>query len=220
MQIRQFRQRLAHRSRPRSGYYRQEGLDVQLVLIPSALGMQALFAGNKNFPPRADRSTADLTRCASEDVFTTLVGQCFGFTPARNPRGRKSKRQEIRRLRYSAVVPIRYCARFSRSMAGWRSRSDFLPVGSGTGSFFAFQAVRSIPRCFPSRRICSPKTPGIRGLVSFIDQSGSSFRVRSTLDQFWRPIPYEWRVPSRNAERFHPFPRPAVPIDYKLGAIS
>ena len=31
------------------GYYRQEGLDVQLVLIPSALGMQALLAGNIKF---------------------------------------------------------------------------------------------------------------------------------------------------------------------------
>ena len=31
------------------GYYRQEGLDVQLVLIPSALGMQALLGGNIKF---------------------------------------------------------------------------------------------------------------------------------------------------------------------------
>jgi len=34
-------------------YYRQERLDVQLVLIPSALGMQALLGGNINFPPPA-----------------------------------------------------------------------------------------------------------------------------------------------------------------------
>ena len=37
------------------GYYRQEGLDVQLVLIPSALGMQALLAGNIKFSTAGDR---------------------------------------------------------------------------------------------------------------------------------------------------------------------
>jgi ABC-type nitrate/sulfonate/bicarbonate transport system substrate-binding protein len=31
------------------GYYRQEGLDVQLIVISSALGMQALLAGNIKF---------------------------------------------------------------------------------------------------------------------------------------------------------------------------
>src|SRR6266508_5303276 len=31
------------------GYYRQEGLDVQLIVIPSALGMQALIGGNIKF---------------------------------------------------------------------------------------------------------------------------------------------------------------------------
>ena len=31
------------------GYYRQEGLDVQLVVMPSALGSQALLGGNVKF---------------------------------------------------------------------------------------------------------------------------------------------------------------------------
>src|SRR5581483_7564640 len=36
------------------GYYRQEGLDVQLVVIPSALGMQAMLGGNVKFATAAD----------------------------------------------------------------------------------------------------------------------------------------------------------------------
>jgi ABC-type nitrate/sulfonate/bicarbonate transport system substrate-binding protein len=55
------------------GYYRQEGLDVLLVLIPSALGMQALLAGNIKFSTAGGAGTLPILRGAPvKFVFTTF----------------------------------------------------------------------------------------------------------------------------------------------------
>ena len=60
------------------GYYRQEGLDVQLVLIPSALGMQALLGGNIKFSTAGGSGLLPILRGASvKYVFTTFNRPMF-----------------------------------------------------------------------------------------------------------------------------------------------
>src|SRR5678815_3832462 len=55
------------------GYYRQEGLDVKLVLIPSALGMQALLGGNIKFSTAGGSGLLPILRGAPvKYVFTTF----------------------------------------------------------------------------------------------------------------------------------------------------
>lgn len=60
------------------GYYRQEGLDVQLVLIPSALGMQALLAGNVKFSTAGGSGLLPILRGAPvKYLFTTFHRPMF-----------------------------------------------------------------------------------------------------------------------------------------------
>lgn len=60
------------------GYYRDEGLDVQLVLIPSALGMQALLAGNIKFSTAGGSGLLPIMRGAPvKFVFTTFHRPMF-----------------------------------------------------------------------------------------------------------------------------------------------
>ena len=60
------------------GYYRQEGLDAQLVVIPSALGMQALLGGNIKFSTAGGSGLLPILRGAPvKYVFTTFSRPMF-----------------------------------------------------------------------------------------------------------------------------------------------
>ena len=60
------------------GYYRQEGLDAQLVVIPSALGVQALLGGNIKFSTAGGSGLLPILRGAPvKYVFTTFSRPMF-----------------------------------------------------------------------------------------------------------------------------------------------
>ncbi|HEV8724315.1 MAG TPA: ABC transporter substrate-binding protein, partial [Candidatus Binatia bacterium] len=60
------------------GYYRQEGLDVQLIVIPSALGMQALIGGNIKFSTAGGSGLLPILRGAPvRYVFTSFNRPMF-----------------------------------------------------------------------------------------------------------------------------------------------
>ena len=60
------------------GYYRQEGLDVQLVVIPSALGMQAMLGGNVKFATAGGAGLLPILRGApARYVFTSFSRPMF-----------------------------------------------------------------------------------------------------------------------------------------------
>src|SRR4029434_2774917 len=60
------------------GYYRQEGLDVQLVVMPSALGPQALFGGNVKFSTAGGAGLLPILRGAPvRFMFTTFSRPMF-----------------------------------------------------------------------------------------------------------------------------------------------
>jgi ABC-type nitrate/sulfonate/bicarbonate transport system substrate-binding protein len=63
------------------GYYRQEGLDVQLVVMASALGTQALLGGNVKFSTAGGAGLIPILRGAPvRFMFTTFSRRCFGST--------------------------------------------------------------------------------------------------------------------------------------------
>src|SRR5215470_12783087 len=61
------------------GYYRQEGLDVQLIVIPSAVGTQALLGGNVKFSTGGGAGLLPILRGAPmRFMFTTFSRPMFG----------------------------------------------------------------------------------------------------------------------------------------------
>src|SRR4029077_13697416 len=60
------------------GYYRQEGLDVQLIVMPSAIGTQALIGGNVKFSTAGGAGLLPILRGAPlRFLFTTFNRPMF-----------------------------------------------------------------------------------------------------------------------------------------------
>src|SRR5499426_3516874 len=60
------------------GYYRQEGLDVQLIVMPSAVGTQALLGGNVKFSTGGGAGLLPILRGAPlRFMFTTFNRPMF-----------------------------------------------------------------------------------------------------------------------------------------------
>jgi ABC-type nitrate/sulfonate/bicarbonate transport system substrate-binding protein len=154
------------------GYYRQEGLDVQLVLIPSALGMQALLAGNIKFSTAGGAGMLPILRGAPvKFAFTTFSRPMFWLyakSEIRAVENLKGKKVGVSGLGSGPDSLLREILK-KHGLEGGRD-VIILPVGSGTGRFFALQAgsVDAAMLSVPANLLA--QDAGFRELVSFIDQ--------------------------------------------------
>jgi ABC-type nitrate/sulfonate/bicarbonate transport system substrate-binding protein len=154
------------------GYYRQEGLDVQLVLIPSALGMQALLAGNIKFSTAGGAGMLPILRGAPvKFAFTTFSRPMFWLyakPEIRSVEMLKGKKVGVSGLGSGPDSLLREILK-KHGLEGGRD-VVVLPVGSGTGRFFALQAgsVDAAMLSVPANLLA--QDAGFRELVSFIDQ--------------------------------------------------
>jgi len=154
------------------GYYRQEGLDVQLVVIPSALGMQALPGGNIKFSTAAGSGLLPILRGAPvRYVFTSFNRPMFWLysrPDIRTVESLKGKKVGVSGIGSGPDSLLREILKKS-GLEGGRD-VVILPVGSGTGRFFALQAgsVDAAMLSVPANLLA--QDAGFRELVSFIDQ--------------------------------------------------
>ena len=154
------------------GYYRQEGLDVQLVLIPSALGMQALLAGNIKFSTAGGAGMLPILRGAPvKFAFTTFSRPMFWLyakPEIRSVEMLKGKKVGVSGLGSGPDSLLREILK-KHGLEGGRDVIILL-VGSGTGRFFALQAgsVDAAMLSVPANLLA--QDAGFRELVSFIDQ--------------------------------------------------
>ena len=154
------------------GYYRQEGLDAQLVLIPSALGMQALLAGNIKFSTAGGSGLLPILRGAPvKYVFTTFNRPMFWLyarPEIRAVENLKGKKVGVSGIGSGPDSLLREILK-KHGLDGVRD-VIVLSVGSGTGRFFALQAgsVDAAMLSVPANLLA--QDAGYRELVSFIDQ--------------------------------------------------
>ncbi len=154
------------------GYYREEGLDVELVAMASAVGTQALIGGNVKFSTLGGASLPPVLRGAPlRFVFTTFSRPMFWLfakPEIRSVADLKGKKVGISSLGSGPDSILRDLLK-KHGLEGGREVA-ILPVGSGTARFYALQAgsvdaaMLSIPAVFMAQ------DAGFRELVSFADQ--------------------------------------------------
>jgi len=154
------------------GYYRQEGLDVQLVVIPSAIGVQALMGGNVKFSTAGGAGLLPILRGAPiRFMFTTFSRPMFWLyakSEIRSVGALRGKKVGVSSLGSGPDSLLRELLK-KHGLEGGREVA-ILPVGSGTARFFALQAgsvdaaMLSIPANFMAQ------DAGFLELVSFINQ--------------------------------------------------
>jgi ABC-type nitrate/sulfonate/bicarbonate transport system substrate-binding protein len=154
------------------GYYRQEGLDVQLVLIQSALGMQALLGGNIKFSTAGGSGILPILRGAPvKFVFTTFnrpMYWLYAKPEIRSVENLKGKKVGVSGLGSGPDSLLREILK-KHGLEGGRD-VVILPVGSGTGRFFALQAgsVDAAMLSVPANLLA--QDAGFRELVSFLNE--------------------------------------------------
>ena len=154
------------------GYYRQEGLDVQLVLIPSALGMQALLGGNIKFSTAGGSGLLPILRGAPvKYVFTTFNRPMFWLyarPEIRSVEMLKGKKVGVSGIGSGPDSLLREILK-KHGLDGGRD-VVVLPVGSGTGRYFALQAgsVDAAMLSVPANLLA--QDAGFRELVSFLNE--------------------------------------------------
>jgi len=154
------------------GYYRQEGLDVQLIVIPSALGMQALLAGNIKFSTAGGSGLLPILRGAPvKYVFTSFNRPMFWLyskPEIRSVEALKGKKVGVSGIGSGPDSLLREILK-KNGLEGGRD-VIVLPVGSGTGRFFALQAgsVDAAMLSVPANLLA--QDAGYRELVSFINE--------------------------------------------------
>ena len=154
------------------GYYRQEGLDVQLVVMPSAIGMQALLGGNVKFSTAGGAGLLPILRGAPvRFMFTTFSRPMFWLysrPDLRTVESLKGKKVGVSSLGSGPDSLLRELLK-KRGLEGGRDVA-ILAVGSGTARFFALQAgsVDAAMLSIPANLMA--QEAGFRELVSFIEQ--------------------------------------------------
>ena len=171
------------------GYYREEGLDVELVQMPSAVGTQALIAGNVKFSTLGGASVPAVLRGAPlKFLFSTFYKPMFWLyskPEIKTVAELKGKKIGVSSLGSGPDSIVRDILK-KHGLDGGRD-AVILPVGSGTARFFALQAgtvdaaMLSIPANFMAQ------DAGYRELVSLVDQDlvelqGSILAPVSVLD--------------------------------------
>src|SRR5689334_2072703 len=154
------------------GYYRQEGLEVQLVVMPSGLGTQAMIAGNVKFSTAGGAGLLPILRGAPvRYMFTTFQRPMFWLytkPDIRSVEMLRGKKVGVSSLGSGPDSLLRELLK-KYGLDGGRE-VVILPVGSGTARFYALQAgsvdaaMLSIPANFMAQEA------GFRELVSFIEQ--------------------------------------------------
>jgi NitT/TauT family transport system substrate-binding protein len=154
------------------GYYRQEGIDVQLVVMPSAIGMQALLGGNVKFSTAGGAGLLPILRGAPvRFMFTTFSRPMFWLysrSDLRTVESLKGKKVGVSSLGSGPDSLLRELLK-TRGLEGGRDVA-ILAVGSGTARFFALQAgsVDGAMLSIPANLMA--QEAGFRELVSFIEQ--------------------------------------------------
>jgi ABC-type nitrate/sulfonate/bicarbonate transport system substrate-binding protein len=175
------------------GYYRQEGLDVELILMPGAIANQALIAGNVEYTtvPTAGL-TATLQGAPLRILFTTFYKAMFWLysrPEIRDVKDLAGKKIAVSSIGAAADSALReFLARY-----GLEAGRDVvvLSIGVGATRFIALQngsvdaAMLTTPWNFKA-----PEA-GLRELVSFVKQDlirlNGSIVARETLLQSDRP---------------------------------
>lgn len=154
------------------GYYRQEGLDAQLIVMPSALGTQALLGGNVKFSTAGGAGLLPVLRGAPiRFMFTTFSRPMFWLysrSDIRSVENLKGKKVGVSSLGSGPDSLLREILK-KHGLDGGRDVA-IMPVGSGTARFFALQAgtVDAAMLSIPANLMA--QDAGFRELVSFIDQ--------------------------------------------------
>jgi len=154
------------------GYYRQEGLDAQLIVMPSALGTQALLGGNVKFSTAGGAGLLPILRGAPiRFMFTTFNRPMFWLyarSDIRSVENLKGKKVGVSSLGSGPDSLLREILK-KHGLDGGRDVA-IMPVGSGTARFFALQAgtVEAAMLSIPANLMA--QDAGFRELVSFIDQ--------------------------------------------------
>jgi ABC-type nitrate/sulfonate/bicarbonate transport system substrate-binding protein len=154
------------------GYYRQEGLDVQLVVIPSGLGTQALLAGNIKFATAGGSGLLPILRGAPiRYMFTSFNRPMFWLyakPEIRSVSALKGKKVGVSSLGSGPDSLLREALK-KHGLDAQREVA-VMPVGSGTGRFFALQAgtVDAAMLSVPANLLA--QVAGFRELVSFINE--------------------------------------------------
>src|SRR4029077_13831101 len=154
------------------GYYRQEGLDAQLIVMPSALGTQALIGGNVKFSTAGGAGLLPILRGAPiRFMFTTFSRPMFWLysrSDIRSVENLKGKKVGVSSLGSGPDSLLREILK-KHGLDGGRD-VVILPVGSGTARFFALQAgtVDAAMLSIPANLMAQDAR--FRELVSFIDQ--------------------------------------------------
>jgi ABC-type nitrate/sulfonate/bicarbonate transport system substrate-binding protein len=154
------------------GFYREEGLDVDLIVMPSAVGIQALIGGNVNFSTQGGAGLLPALRGAPIRLLFSAYRRPMYWLYAR-PEIRSVGELKGRKVGVSSIGSgpdslLRDVLK-KHGLEGGRE-VVILPVGSGIARFFALQArsvdaaMLSIPANFMAQ------DAGFRQLVSFIDQ--------------------------------------------------
>jgi NitT/TauT family transport system substrate-binding protein len=154
------------------GYYRQEGLDVQLIVIPSAVGTQALLGGNVKFSTGGGAGLLPILRGAPmRFMFTTFSRPMFWLYS--RPELRSVESLKGRKIGVSSIGSgpdslLRDLLK-KHGLDGTRD-VVVLPVGGGTARYFALQAgsVDAAMLSIPSNLMA--QEAGFRQLVSFVEQ--------------------------------------------------
>ncbi len=154
------------------GYYRQEGLDVQLIVMPSAVGTQALLGGNVKFSTGGGAGLLPILRGAPmRFMFTTFSRPMFWLysrPELRSVESLKGRKVGVSSIGSGPDSLLRELLK-KHGLDGTRD-VVVLPVGGGTARYFALQAgsVDAAMLSIPANLMA--QDAGFRQLVSFIEQ--------------------------------------------------
>ena len=154
------------------GYYRQEALDVQLVVMPSGLGTQALLGGNVKFSTAGGAGLMPILRGAPvRFMFTSFSRPMFWLyarSDIRSVESLKGKKVGVSSLGSGPDSLLREILK-KHGLDGGRDVA-IMPVGSGTARFYALQAgtVDAAMLSVPANLMA--QEAGFRELVSFINE--------------------------------------------------
>ena len=173
-------------------FYRQEGLDVQLVVMPSAIGMQALLGGNVKFSTAGGAGLLPILRGAPvRFMFTTFSRPMFWLyarPDLRTVESLKGKKVGVSSLGSGPDSLLRELLK-KRGLEGGRDVA-ILAVGSGTARYFALQAgsVDAAMLSIPANLMA--QEAGFRELISFIEQEWIELQgTINVTDQLWASDP-------------------------------
>ena len=162
-------------------YYRQEGLDVQLVVMPSGLGTQALLGGNVKFSTAGGAGLMPILRGAPvRFMFTTFSRPMFWLyarSDIRSIENLKGKKVGVSSFGSGPDSLLREILK-KHGLDGGRDVA-IMAVGSGTARFYALQAgtVDAAMLSIPANMLA--QDAGFRELVSgLLIKNGSSCKER------------------------------------------